>query len=47
MFVIRPSEPLTIGRMEHDPERVRAVYDIGVADAEREIEKLKNWLAEG
>ena len=46
VFVIRPSEPLTIGRMEHDPERVRAVYDIGVADAEREIEKLKNWLAE-
>ena len=47
VFVIRPSEPLTIGRMEHDPERVRAVYDIGVADAEREIEKLKNWLAKG
>ena len=44
VFVIRPSEELTIGRMEHDPDRVRAVYDIGFNDAKREIERLKAWL---
>lgn len=44
VFVIRPSVPLTIGRMEHDPERVRAVYDIGAGDAERKMSDLKAWL---
>lgn len=44
VFVFRPSEPLTIGRMEHDKEKVRAVYDIGVTDARRELERLKEWL---
>ena len=45
VFVIRPSRPLTIGRMEHDPERVRAVYEIGVEDATREMSALKSWLS--
>ena len=45
VFVIRPSRPLTIGRMEHDPERVRAVYEIGVEDARREMNALAQWLA--
>lgn len=44
VFVIRPSIPLTIGRMEHDPEKVRAVYNIGAADAKREIQRLTEWL---
>lgn len=43
-FVIRPSEELTIGRMEHDAAKVRAVYDIGVRDAEKQLEGLKKWL---
>ena len=45
VFVIRPSRPLTIGRMEHDPERVRAVYEIGAEDATREMSALKSWLS--
>lgn len=44
VFVIRPSKELTIGRLEHDKEKVRAVYDIGVSDATHEIERLKAWL---
>lgn len=44
VFVIRPSVPLDIGRMEHDKEKVRAVYNIGAQDAKREIGKLKKWL---
>ncbi|MBR6784069.1 MAG: patatin family protein [Clostridia bacterium] len=45
IFVIRPSVPLTIGRMEHDSVRVREVYDIGASDARREMQKLNDWLA--
>ncbi len=44
VFVIRPSEELTIGRMEHDASKVRAVYEIGVRDAENRMEELKKWL---
>ena len=44
VFVIRPSVPLKIGRMEHDKEKVRAVYDIGANDAKRELERLRLWL---
>ena len=44
IFVIRPSEELKIGRMEHDANKVRATYDIGVRDAEGCIEELKKWL---
>ena len=44
VFVIRPSVPLTIGRMEHDAKKVRAVYDIGVRDAQNQLERLKSWL---
>lgn len=44
VFVIRPSEELTIGRTEQDVEKVKRVYDIGVRDAEQQVEKLKKWL---
>ncbi len=43
-FVIRPEHALEIGRMEHDPENVRRVYDIGVSDAKKYIDALKVWL---
>lgn len=45
IFVIRPHQPLLIGRMEHDPEKLQAVYDMGREDAEASLEKLKTWLA--
>lgn len=44
IFVIRPSVELTIGRIEGDPEKLQAVYDIGRQDAERQMEALKAWL---
>ena len=43
-FLIRPSAPLEIGRLESDPEKVQQVYDLGRADAEAAMEKLKAWL---
>lgn len=43
-FVIRPSEDLRIGRMEHNPRELQRVYDIGRKDAKRCLEELKRWL---
>lgn len=43
-FVIRPSAPLEIGRLENDPEKVQQVYDRGRADAEAALPALLAWL---
>jgi len=43
-FVIRPSEPIEIGRVEKDPEKLQGVYDLGTNDCERQLEKLKIYL---
>lgn len=44
IFVIRPENPLDIGRVEHDVNKVRRAYDIGAKNAEEKIEELKEWL---
>ncbi len=44
VFIIRPSEPIEIGRMEKDPEKLQAVYDLGIRDAQAAITALKNYL---
>lgn len=46
VFVIRPKEPLNIGRLEKDPEEIQRVYDIGQRDAKEQLEALKHWLHE-
>ena len=46
IFVIRPENPLPAGRMEHDPEKIKATYDLGVKDAEKALESLKAWLSQ-
>ncbi len=43
-FVIRPSEAIRISRMEKDPERLQAVYDLGVRDGSRRLEALRDYL---
>ena len=43
-FVIRPSQELTIGRLERDPEKLQAVYDLGWADGEKAFEKMREWI---
>ncbi len=47
IFVIRPSQELTIGRMEDDPDKLQQVYDIGRTDAERQIQELLRWKQGG
>lgn len=45
VFVIRPDEPLNIGRMEKDAKNVKRVYETGYADAIKQMEALKKWFS--
>ena len=44
IFVLRPDEPLKIGRLERSPEKLQQVYDIGRRDALMKMRDLKRWL---
>lgn len=46
VFVIRPEAPLDIHRVEHDRERIQAVYDLGRAVMEKRLEAMKVFLQE-
>lgn len=46
VFVIYPSEPLTLPVLGCKPEELQKVYDIGVKDAKNLIEDLKRWISE-
>lgn len=45
IFVIRPSVDLQISRLEKDPTKVQAMYDLGISDAKKQIQALKDYLA--
>ena len=44
IFVIRPTQPLEVGRLEKNPEKVHLVYNHGRADAICAMRRLKEWL---
>lgn len=44
-FVIQPPEALHINHIEHDPEELKRVYNIGRATAEKQLEGLKEFMA--
>ena len=44
IFLFRPEEPLPLGRICHDPERLQQTYDIGRALAEKHLQDLKTFL---
>ena len=44
IFVIRPSKPITIGRLEKDRKKLTALYNEGVKDAENCYEALMEYL---
>lgn len=44
IFVIRPDQPLEIGRLERSPEKLQQVYDLGKRDALMKMKDLKSWL---
>ncbi len=45
-FVLRPSAPIKIGRIEKDPERLQAVYELGLHDAIARLDALKEYIRE-
>ena len=45
IFVIRPSVPITIKRIEKDPDKLQLVYEEGLRDAEKCVEALQRFLA--
>lgn len=44
VFVIRPSVPLRVGRMEKNTEKVKNIYDLGRKDALSCMAGLQDWL---
>ncbi len=45
IFVFRPKEPVKVGRIEKDRERLLALYKQGYDDAKDGYEKLKEYLS--
>lgn len=43
-YVIAPSEPVTIGRLDSDMEKLGDLYWLGFNDAEAQIDKIKEYL---
>lgn len=43
-YVIRPQKPLEVGRVEHDPEKLRAAYEVGRRAGEAHLAGLKRFL---
>ena len=46
VFVIRPSEDRPVGRLEKDPEKLKALHALGMQDAQKQWKALEDYLAE-
>ncbi len=44
VLVIRPEAPLEIGRIEHNPDRLQAVYDLGRKAGEKYLQAVKEFI---
>ena len=44
IFVIRPDEVLDIGRLETNKEKIKEIYNKGLENGRKEIEKLEKYL---
>lgn len=44
VFVIRPSEPIEIGKVEKDPDKLQAVYDLGIKDMLACIDDMQKYM---
>ena len=45
LYVIRPETELPLSRVERDPEKLKKAYEIGRETAEKQIGKIKEFLA--
>ncbi|UNL85895.1 patatin-like phospholipase family protein [Priestia koreensis] len=44
LFVIRPTQPLSVGRMERNPVKLQTLYEQGYEEATTQYESLIEWL---
>lgn len=44
IFVIRPSRPVSIKRIERNKNKLQEMYDLGVKDGKNKIEELQKFL---
>lgn len=44
IFVFRPSHALDVGMVERNPEKLQAVYDIGVSDCKVRLNELRKYI---
>ena len=45
-FVLRPGKHVKIGRVEKNPEKLQALYDVGVKDARNAMGRMRAFLAQ-
>ena len=45
-WVLRPTSPIKIGRLERNPEHLQSVYDLGTQDARAALDSLQAFLAQ-
>lgn len=46
VLALRPSQHIKISRVEKHPEKLQALYDVGVRDAQAKIEQIRRFLAD-
>lgn len=44
IFVIRPSKLVNVKRIEKDPEKLQEMYNLGIEDAQKKMDELKEFL---
>ena len=44
IFVIAPTRPVTVGRLESDMEKLGALYQMGLEDARKLSKSLSDYL---
>ncbi|MEH7238232.1 patatin-like phospholipase family protein [Bacillus sp. JJ1562] len=44
IFLFSPTEPLEVGRVERNPEKLTNLYELGLKDASEQFDKFQRWL---
>lgn len=44
VFLFQPSQPITVGKIERDSEKLQKTYDLGRKDGEKMLPKLREYL---
>ncbi len=45
VLVIQPEESLPVGHVEHNPEKLRVVYELGRKEGEKQLSAIQSFLA--